>query len=330
MNDRAIVYRRKYDIPSEWGTAVNVQAMVYRQHRRQLRLRRRVHAQPGQRREGVLRRIPHQRPGRRRRRRRAHARTRRAAARGRCPKPTPNSTNVRETLEKHFKDVQDFEFTIQDGKLFMLQTRNGKRTGRRRAASSPWTWCKEKLIDWKTAIRATRPISSTSCSPRSSTAKAEKAARSSPRACPPVPAPPPARSISTPTAPTPRPRKGEKVLLVRNETSPEDLRGMIAAEGILTAQGRRQLARGARRPPDGQGLRLRRRRARRLTTTAKTVTADGQTFKEGDFLSIDGTAGNVYAGQLKTAPSEIVQVLVEQVARRRKKSETYQDVHASS
>ena len=77
MNDRAIVYRRKYNIPTEWGTAVNVQAMVYRQHRRDLRLRRRVHAQPGERHERILRRISHQRPGRGRRRRRPHARARR-------------------------------------------------------------------------------------------------------------------------------------------------------------------------------------------------------------------------------------------------------------
>ena len=76
------------------------------------------------------------------------------------------------------------------------------------------------------------------------------------------------------------------MLLVRNETSPEDLRGMIAAEGILTAQRRRQFARGARRAADGQGLRLRRERRCRSITRAKTMTVDGQTYKEGDFLSI--------------------------------------------
>ena len=73
MNDRAIVYRRKYNIPTEWGTAVNVQAMVYGNTGDELGLRRRVHAQPGQRRQGVLRRVPDQRAGRGRRRRRPHA-----------------------------------------------------------------------------------------------------------------------------------------------------------------------------------------------------------------------------------------------------------------
>ena len=113
--------------------------------------------------------------------------------------------------------------------------------------------------------------------------------------------------------------KGEKVLLVRNETSPEDLRGMIAAEGILTAKGgvsshaalvARQMGKvcvcGAA--------------ALQIDYTAKTMTVDGVTYKEGDFLSINGTAGDVYAGQLPTAASEIVQVLVEKSLKPRKKA----------
>ena len=104
-----------------------------------------------------------------------------------------------------------------------------------------------------------------------------------------------------------RPSKGEKVLLVRVETSPEDLRGMIAAEGILTARGGVSVARRARRPPDGQGLRLRRGGARGRLRRRARVTVDGKTFKEGDWLSIDGTAGEVYRrASSTTAPSEIV------------------------
>ena len=142
---------------------------------------------------------------------------------------------VRKKLEKHFKDVQDVEFTIQDGKLFMLQTRNGKRTAAA-ALKIAVDMVKEKLIDWKTALSASPPTSSTTSSLRSSTSPKRRKPKRSPKAFLPVPVPPPVRSISTPTAPKPPP-KGEKVLLVRVETSPEDLRGMIAAEGILTARG---------------------------------------------------------------------------------------------
>ena len=115
--------------------------------------------------------------------------------------------------------------------------------------------------------------------------------------------------------------KGEKVLLVRNETTPEDLRGMIASEGILTAKGgvSSHAALVARQMGKvcvcGAG-------ALQIDYAAKTLTASGQTFKEGDLLSINGTLGNVYAGQLPTAASEIVQVLVEK-SLDGKQSETY-------
>src|SRR6185312_16189881 len=117
--------------------------------------------------------------------------------------------------------------------------------------------------------------------------------------------------------------KGERVLLVRNETSPEDLRGMIAAEGILTAKGgvsshaalvARQMGKvcvcGAA--------------ALQIDYSAKTMTVDGQTYKEGDFLSISGTVGEVYPGEIKTAASEVVQVLVEK-SLDPKDSPTYQN-----
>ena len=105
-------------------------------------------------------------------------------------------------------------------------------------------------------------------------------------------------------------KRGEKVLLVRLETSPEDLRGMIAAEGILTARGgvsshAALVARQMGKVCVCGAAKL------QIDYNAKTVSVDGQTFKEGDFLSIDGTSGNVYAGQIKTAPSEIIQVLID-------------------
>jgi pyruvate, orthophosphate dikinase len=204
------------------------------------------------------------------------------------PKSYAELLKVRQTLEKHFKDVQDIEFTIQEGKLFMLQTRNGKRTAMA-ALKFSMDMVKEKLIDWQTAIlRNPADQLDQLLAPVFDLARSRRP-RSSPPACPPAPARPRARFISTPTARRAA-EKGEKVLLVRVETSPEDLRGMIAAEGILTARGgvsshaalvARQMGKvcvcGAS--------------ALQVDYDKKTVTVGGQTFNEGDFLSIDGTAG---------------------------------------
>ncbi len=128
-NDRAVVYRRQYGYPARLGHGRQHLLDGLRQHGRRLRHRRRLHARPGHRREGLLRRIPHQRPGRRRRRRHPHAQEDRRTARRTCPRSTSSSTSIRNKLEKHYRDVQDIEFTVQKGKLWMLQTRNGKRTG---------------------------------------------------------------------------------------------------------------------------------------------------------------------------------------------------------
>ena len=143
---------------------------------------------------------------------------------------------VRTTLEKHFKDVQDVEFTIQEGKLFMLQTRNGKRTAAA-ALKFSMDMVKEKLIDWKTAImRNPADQLDQLLAPIFDVAEVKKAKAIATG----LPAGPGAASgkiyLNADRAAAAA-EKGEKVLLVRNETSPEDLRGMIAAEGILTAKG---------------------------------------------------------------------------------------------
>ena len=168
---------------------------------------------------------------------------------------------------------------------------------------------------------ATRPISSTSSSPRSSTQKAEKAAKVIAKGLPAGPGAASGKMYLNADRADAAAAKGEKVLLVRNETTPEDLRGMIASEGILTAKGgvSSHAALVARQMGKvcvcGAG-------ALQIDYATKTLTADGVTYKEGDFLSINGTLGNVYAGQLPTAASEIVQVLVEK-SLDGKKSETY-------
>jgi pyruvate,orthophosphate dikinase len=226
------------------------------------------------------------------------------------PKAYHELERIRQTLEKHFKDVQDFEFTIEDGVVYMLQTRNGKRTAMA-ALKFSIDMNKEGLIDWKTAVmrnpadqfeQLLAPVFDTA-----DVAKAKVIATG-------LPAGPGAASgqvyLNADRA-VAAAEKGQPVLLVRLETSPEDLRGMIAAEGILTARGgvsshaalvARQMGKvcvcGAS--------------ALEVDYQARTVSVDGQTFKEGDWMSIDGTSGKVFAGRVKTAPSEIVAGLINQ------------------
>jgi pyruvate,orthophosphate dikinase len=320
MNDRAIVYRRKYNIPSEWGTAVNVQAMVYGNtgdrsgsgvaFTRDPATGEKVfygefliNAQG----EDVVAGIRTPEPV--------------AQLNNHLPQAFTELENIRKTLESHFKDVQDFEFTIQDGKVFMLQTRNGKRTGLA-AVRFAIEMEKEKLIDWKTAIRRVPADQLDQVLAPIFDRKAVKNAKCIAKGLPAGPGAASGKMYLNAERAVEAAHKGEKVLLVRNETSPEDLRGMIAAEGILTAKGgvsshaalvARQMGKvcvcGAS--------------ALQIDYSAKTVTVDGTVYKEGDFISINGTAGEVYPGQLPTAASEIVQVLVEKSLDGRE-STTYQ------
>src|SRR5258708_6019891 len=143
---------------------------------------------------------------------------------------------VRKTLEAHFRDVQDFEFTIQEGKLFMLQTRNGKRTGLA-AVRFAIEMEKEKLIDWKTAIRRVPADQLDQVLAPIFDREAVKAAKCIAKELPAGPGAASGKMYLNAERAVQAAAKGERVLLVRNETSPEDLRGMIAAEGILTAKG---------------------------------------------------------------------------------------------
>jgi pyruvate,orthophosphate dikinase len=320
MNDRAIVYRRKYNIPSEWGTAVNVQAMVYGNtgdnsgsgvaFTRDPATGEKVfygefliNAQG----EDVVAGVRTPEPV--------------AELEKHLPEAFHELDGIRKTLEKHFKDVQDFEFTIQDGKVFMLQTRNGKRTGLA-AVRFAIEMEKEKLIDWKTAIRRVPADQLDQVLAPIFDRKAVKEARVIAKGLPAGPGAASGKIFLNAERAVEAAHKGDKVLLVRNETSPEDLRGMIAAEGILTAKGgvsshaalvARQMGKvcvcGAS--------------ALQIDYGSKTVSVDGTTFNEGDFLSINGTAGEVYPGDLPTAASEVVQVLVEK-SLDGKDSQTYQ------
>ena len=307
MNDRAIVYRRKYGIPAEWGTAVNVQAMVFGNTGKKSGSGVGFTRDPASgekvlygefltdaQGEDVV----------------AGVRTPQPVAKLKrvLPKPFKELVLVQKKLEKHFKDMQDFEFTIEDEKLYMLQTRNGKRTGLA-AVRIATEMEKEKLIDWKTAIkRVPAEQLDQVLSPVFDTVAQKKAKK----LCKGLPAGPGAASgkICMNAERAVEAAKKGPVLLVRQETSPEDLRGMIAAEGILTARGgvsshaalvARQMGKvcvcGAAELD--------------IDYKTRTLKVDGSTYKEGDYLSINGTTGEIFAGELKTAPSEIIQVLID-------------------
>jgi pyruvate, orthophosphate dikinase len=319
MNDRAIVYRRKYGIPAEWGTAVNVQAMVYGNTGEEsgsgVAFTRDpatgekvfygeflINAQG----EDVVAGIRTPEPV--------------AQLKKHMPAAFNELENIRKTLESHFKDVQDFEFTIQEGKVFMLQTRNGKRTGLA-AVRFAIEMEKEKLIDWKTAIRRVPADQLDQVLAPVFDRKAVKAARCIAKGLPAGPGAASGKIYLNADRAAAAAAKGEKVLLVRNETTPEDLRGMIAAEGILTAKGgvSSHAALVARQMGKvcvcGAG-------ALQIDYNTKTMAVNGDKFSEGDYLSISGTAGEVYPGELRTAASEIVQVLVEK-SLESKESATY-------
>jgi pyruvate,orthophosphate dikinase len=321
MNDRAIVYRRKYNIPSEWGTAVNVQAMVYGNTGDKSGSGVAFTRDPATGEKVFYGEFL------------INAQGEDVVAGVRTPEPVANLKtymprayheleNIRAKLERHFKDVQDFEFTIQDSKVFMLQTRSGKRTGLA-AVRFAIEMEKEKLIDWETAVRRVPADQLDQVLAPIFDRKAQAGAKVIARGLPAGPGAATGRMYLNADRAAQAAQKGEKVLLVRNETSPEDLRGMIAAEGILTAKGgvsshaalvARQMGKvcvcGAA--------------ALQIDYAAKTMTAGGTTYKEGDFLSIDGTVGEVYSGQIPTAASEIVQVLIEK-SLDPGKSQTYQN-----
>ena len=320
MNDRAIVYRRKYGIPQEWGTAVNVQAMVFGNtgdnsgsgvaFTRDPATGEKVfygefliNAQgedvvAGVRTPEPVQKLP------------SH-----------LPAAYKELENIRKTLETHFKDMQDFEFTIQDGKVFMLQTRNGKRTGLA-AVRIACEMVKEKVIDWKTAVNRVPAEQLEQVLAPIFDRTALKNTKVIAKGLPAGPGAATGQIYFNADRAVQAAEKKEKVLLVRIETSPEDLRGMIAAEGILTARGgvsshaalvARQMGKvcvcGAS--------------ALHIDYNKRTLEVGGQTFKEGDFLSINGTSGEVYAGEVRTAASEVVQVLIER-SLKSKDSQTYQ------
>ena len=321
MNDRAIVYRRKYNIPAEWGTAVNVQSMVFGN----------TGADSG---SGVaFTRDPATGENEFWGEFMMNAQGEDVVAGVRTPDPViklkkvlPSAhkelLRICKVLEKHFRDVQDFEFTIEEKKVYMLQTRNGKRTGLA-AVRIACEMVKEKLINWKDAVKRIPADDLDQLLAPVFDQAAVKKVRAIAKGLPAGPGAATGKVYFNADRAEAAKSKGEEVLLVRLETSPEDLRGMIAANGILTARGgvSSHAALGARQmgkicvcgAADVQ-----------INYAKRTMKIGSKNFKEGDYLSIDGTSGEIFAGEVKTAPSEVIQGLLENKASA-KRSRTYKN-----
>jgi pyruvate,orthophosphate dikinase len=312
MNDRAIAYRKMYDIPESWGTAVNVQTMVFGNmgedsgtgvaftrdaatgenyfYGEYLMNAQGEDVVAGTRTPLHISKLKEQ-----------------------DPKIYGQLDKIRKTLEKHYRDMMDIEFTIQQGKLYMLQCRVGKRTAFA-AIKIAVDMVGDKFISEKEALTRIEPDQLNQLLRPIFDVKEKDAAVKSGRLL--------AKGLNAgPGAATGRivfnavdaeawKNRGEKVILTRIETSPEDIKGMDASEGILTARGgmtshaalvARQMGKVCVAGCDEL-----------IIDYAKhTMTVKGKVLNEGDWISLDGTTGQVIEGKIQTKPSEVLQVLVE-------------------
>jgi pyruvate,orthophosphate dikinase len=314
-NERAVVYRRQYGYPADWGTAANICAMVFGNMgddcatgvaftrdpatgEKVFYGEYLVNAQG----EDVV----------------AGIRTPKKIAelQKEMPAVYKQLEEIREKLEKHYRDVQDIEFTVQKGKLWMLQTRNGKRTGFA-AVRFAVDMVHEGLITKEEALSAGRvPPDDLNqlLQPVFDPAAKRKAVDSGKLLGKGINAGPGAATgrikFFADEAEEWVHKHGKGVVLVRRETSPEDIRGMQAADGILTAFGGASSHAALVSRQMGKvcvvGC-----NALQIDYNARTVSVGGKTLKDGDYISIDGFTGEVMEGQVATKPSEIVQVLIE-------------------
>jgi pyruvate,orthophosphate dikinase len=309
-NPRAREYRRIYDIPDEIGTAVNIQAMVFgntgERSATGVGFTRNpatganeffgeflVNAQGEDVVAGVRTPLPI------------------AELEKVMPAAYKELRKITSRLEKTYKDIQDFEFTIEDDKLYMLQTRSGKRTGYA-AVLIATDFVAEKLMKPREALLLVEPEAlSQLLAPVFDPAEWKKL----PVVTKGLPASPGAASgqaVFTSEQAVELSNAGKKVLLVRKETAPDDIHGMFVSQGILTATGGMTshaavVGRQMGKPSIvGAG-------ALSIDEKGKTFSVNGQTVKEGDWVSFDGLSGEVKIGQVATKPSEILQVVAGQM-----------------
>jgi len=305
MNQRAKTYRKLHDIPDEWGTAVNVQAMVFGNmgddcatgvcftrnpstgdnyfYGEYL-----VNAQG----EDVVAGIRTPQPLTLAEK--AANQTDLPSMEEVMPSLFKELDDIRMKLEAHYKDMQDMEFTIQGGKLWMLQTRNGKRTAKA-ALKMAVDMCNEGVIDKQEAVKRMDPAQLDQLLHPMLDPKAHKDIVA--RGLPASPGAATGKIVFSAEEAEEWSARGEKVILMRIETSPEDIGGMHVAEGILTTRGGMTshaavVARGMGTPcVSGTGT-------IKIDYKAKTATVMGRTLKEGDILTLDGSTGDVIVGEV--------------------------------
>jgi len=304
MNQRAITYRRLHNIPESWGTAVNVQAMVFGNMgetsatgvaftrnpstgEKSLYGEFLLNAQG----EDVVAGI--RTPQEITEKARVDAGSDKPSMEGSLPDAFKELTRIYGVLEKHYRDMQDLEFTVEQGKLWMLQTRSGKRTAKA-ALRIAVELANEGLITREEAVARVEPQALDQLLHPTIDPSAERKVLAIG-----LPASPGAAAgeivFSADDAEAMR-AQGHRVILVRVETSPEDIHGMHAAEGILTTRGGMTshaavVARGMGKPcVSGAGT-------LRVDYGAGTLTVAGQTFRQGDLITIDGSSGQVLAGR---------------------------------
>jgi len=312
MNARAKTYRKLHNIPEDWGTAVNVQAMVFGNMgdtsatgvaftrnpstgERRLYGEFLINAQG----EDVVAGI--RTPQEITEVARKEAGSNKPSLEKAMPDAFAELTRIYQVLEKHYRDMQDLEFTIEQNKLWMLQTRGGKRTAKA-ALRIAVELANEGLITKEEAVTRVEPASLDQLLHPTIDPKAERKVIASG-----LPASPGAASgeivFSSDDAAKLK-ADGHKVILVRVETSPEDIHGMHAAEGILTTRGGMTshaavVARGMGKPcVSGAG-------SIRVDARARTLTAGGVTMKEGELITIDGSNGQVLAGRIPMVEPEL-------------------------
>ena len=302
-NERAIYYRRMNDIPSSWGTAVNVQEMVYGNKNENSGTGVAFTRNPATGEKALFGEYLMNAQGEDVV---AGVRTPKTidTLKDSMPKVYEEFVKTCDILEKHYKDMQDMEFTIEDGKLFMLQTRNGKRTAQA-ALKIAVDLYNEKMITKEEALLRVEPKSLDQLLHPNFDDKELKKAEVIAKGLAASPGAGCGKIYFTAEDVTEAAKRGEDTILVRLETSPEDIEGMNLARGVLTIRGGMTshaavVARGMGRCcVSGCGELT-------ISEENKTLTTkDGKVFKEGDYISVDGSTGNVYGEKIKTVEPEI-------------------------
>ena len=302
-NPRAIYYRRVNDIPSNWGTAVNIQSMVFGNMGEKSGTGVAFTRNPSTGEKKLYGEYL------------MNAQGEDVVAGVRTPNPISDLqkqdkklyeqfVNIANTLEKHYKDMQDMEFTIENGKLYMLQTRNGKRTAKA-ALKIAVDLVNEKMLSEKEALMKLDPKQLDALLHPQFDNAALKKAKVIGKGLPASPGAGCGAVAFTAERAEEMVKEGiKKVILVRLETSPEDIEGMAVSQGILTARG--GMTSHAAVVARGMGTACVAGVGELVVDEAKKVfTLGGKTYKEGDYISIDGSTGNIYGEEVKTVPASL-------------------------